>query len=148
MKRMPTNKGDTTLTNASSNKDGNLSVEHILCRGTKRSIDPDTGKGDCGILKLDEITTSSESKLFLVFLGALHGCLSHCSDDGWPGTKTFAEGPSEVTHLTDVDGNIGIFGCGGDGKLRKGRFLSTRKIQVGKEHVRDATASERFREPG
>jgi len=109
------NGGERSDTDTGSNQDSNLDVEHILSRGTERTIDADGGESESAArIKFHKVSTCRSS--FLILLGPFHRSRGHGSDDRWADTKTVAKSTGEVTNLSDVDRNIGIFGGRGDGE--------------------------------
>lgn len=113
-------------TDTSANKDRNLTVEHILGRGTVRTVNSDSGKGVGTVgVKLDKISAVAEY-VVIFFLRTLHGCFGHRSDYGRTSTKAFTESMSPVTNLTNMDGDVRVLGGRGDGE---GVPLKTRDIR-------------------
>jgi len=101
-------------TNTGSDQNGNLDVENILSRGTERTVDADLGKTESAAgIKFHKVSTR---RCILAFLGAFHGSRGHGSDHRWADAKTVAKSTCPVTDLSNVDGDIGIFGGRGDGE--------------------------------
>jgi len=103
-------------TDTSSNQDGNFSIENILRRGTIRSINANLREGrSSGRVDLNKIATRNNTKICVLFT-SFDSSLGHLGNSVRTDTKTVTQGASEVSNLTDVNGNIRILGSRGDGE--------------------------------
>jgi len=103
-------------TDTSANEYSNFRVENILCGGSIWTINPDFGKSDSrdGRIKLNEV--AARHACLAVLLGTLHGSGSHGSYGGRADSEALAEGTSEITHLTDMNGYVWVFRRRRDGE--------------------------------
>jgi len=110
-------RGEWSHTNTSTNENSDFGVEHILSGCTVGTINANNGQGAAvGVgIEFDKVSTA-EGGLGIFLLRGLEGSGSEGLDDGRTSANTFAETLGPVTDLTDVDGNIGIFGSRRDGK--------------------------------
>lgn len=93
-------------TNASTNKDSNLSIEDVFRRCTIRSINPQSWKRDgrIGSIQFYEVTLT----LVETFLFTHHCILGHGTDHGRTNAESLSERLSPITNLTDVNGYVGV----------------------------------------
>lgn len=108
------NGGKGSDTDTGSDQDSDLDIKHILSRGAERTVDANGGESESAVaIEFDEVSTC---RSIILLLGALHRGRGHGSNDRWADTETVAKSTGEVTDLSDVDRNIGIFGGRGDGE--------------------------------
>jgi hypothetical protein len=100
-------------TDTGTNKDSDLRVKDVFGRRTVGSIDAHMRKG-ARTVNLDEVSTGGQESI--AFLGTFDSLLSHFGDNRGANSKTIAKGTSEISDLTNVDRDVRILRCGGDGK--------------------------------
>jgi hypothetical protein len=109
--------GKGSYTNTGTDENSDLRVEHIFSGSTIGTINANDGQGaGVGVgIEFDKVTTA-EGGLGIFLLRGLEGSGGKSLDDGRASANTFTETLGPVTNLTDVNGNIGVLGSGGDGE--------------------------------
>ena len=106
-----------SLTNTSTNENGNLDVEDILSRSTVRSINTNSRQVTASVVDLNEVTTSTVDAVIL--LVTLQGRLGHGGDNLGARANTLSQCIGPITDLTDVDRDVGVLGGRGDSELKQ-----------------------------